>query len=99
MTPRSMASDAFLPSGDDAIASSETDEPFSRSASLTALTGLLIAVVSFSAPLVAVITDRPFSSPRLIPTASHRNGSPSAPPVSFARIGESHRGDSGRKQK
>ncbi|QNJ02476.1 putative conserved membrane protein [Synechococcus sp. PROS-U-1] len=94
-----MASDAFLPSGDDAIASSETDEPFSRHASVTAITGLLIAVVSFSAPVVVVITDRTFPSPRLIPTASARNGSPSAPPVSFARIGESHRGDTGGKPK
>ena len=93
-----MAPDAFLPSNDDAVASSETDEPFSRRASLTAITGLLIAVVSFSAPLVAVITDRTFPSQRLIPTASDRNGSSSAPPVSFARIGESHRGDSRWKQ-
>ena len=98
MVPRSMASDAFLPSNDDAAPSSETDEPFSRRASLTAIAGLLITVISFSAPLVAVITDRSFPSQRLIPTASDRNGSPSAPPVSFARIGESHRGDSRRKQ-
>ena len=91
MAPRSMATDAFLPSSDDGTMSSETDEPFSRRASLTALKGLLIAVVSFSAPLVAVITDRTFPSPRLIPTASDRNGSSSARPVSFARIGESHR--------
>ncbi len=86
-----MASDVPHPSHDDAIASSEADEPFSRRASLTAIKGLLIAVVSFSAPLVAVITDRAFPSPRLIPTASDRHGSPSAPPVTFARLGESHR--------
>ena len=89
--PRFMASDVPNPSHDDAMASSEADEPFSRRASLTAIKGLLIAVVSFSAPLVAVITDRTFPSPRLIPTASDRHGSPSAPPVTFARLGESHR--------
>ena len=55
------------------MASSEADEPFSRRASLTAIKGLLIAVVSFSAPLVAVITDRTFPSSRLIPTASDRH--------------------------
>ena len=93
-----MASDVALPSNDDAIASSEADEPFSRRASLTAIKGLLIAVISFSAPLVAVITDRSFSSPRLIPTALDRHGSPSTTAVTFARFGESHRGDSGRKQ-
>ena len=89
--PRFMASDVPHPSHDDAMASSEADEPFSRRASLTAIKGLLIAVVSFSAPLVAVTTDRTFPSPRLIPTASDRHGSPSAPPVTFARLGQSHR--------
>ena len=94
-----MASDVSLPSNDDVIASSEVDEPFSRRASLTAIKGLLIAVVSLSAPIFAVITDRGFSSPLLIPTASDRHGSPSNAPVTFARIGEPHRGDSSRKQK
>ena len=93
-----MASDAFPPSKEDDLASSEADESFNRRASFTALTGLLIAVVSFSAPIVVVITDRTFSASRLIPTASDRNGSPSAAPVSFARFGQSHRGDSGGQQ-
>ena len=86
-----MASDVPHPSHDDAIASSEADEPFSRRASLTAIKGLLIAVVSFSAPLVAVITDPnlPFSA-----TDPHRLGSAwisISSPVTFARLGESHR--------
>ena len=67
-----MASDVPHPSHDDAIASSEADESLSRRASLTAIKGLLIAVVSFSAPTCGCDhrSNLPFSA-----TDPHRFGS------------------------
>ena len=77
-----MASDPSFPSDDDGPAA-ESDEPFSPSAQITAITGLLIACFSLGAPLAAVITDRSIAPSRLIPTSLDRHGSPPSHPISI----------------
>jgi hypothetical protein len=85
-----MASDPSFPSDDDGPAA-ESDEPFSPSAQITAITGLLIAFLSLGAPLAAVITDRSIVPSRLIPTSLDRHGSPQSPPITITRLGRPSR--------
>ncbi|MEC8688785.1 MAG: hypothetical protein VXX57_04790 [Cyanobacteriota bacterium] len=92
-----MATDSSFSTTDESVGSSEVDEPFSTRAPLTALSGLLIALISFGAPLVAVITDRAISSPQSTLTAKDRHGPSESPSVTLARAGQLDRGDSGRE--
>lgn len=86
-----MASDPSFPSGDDGIGAAESDEPFSPSAQITAITGLLIACISLGAPLATVITDRSISPTRLIPTSLDRHGPPPSAPLSLTGVGQPSR--------
>jgi len=86
---------SFSSSSSDENTSSSDDEPFSPSGPATAIAGLLIALISLSAPLAAVITDRSVNAPRLIPTAKDRHGPQPTAPVALSRAGESFGGNSG----
>lgn len=81
------------PQGDDALPQ-DSDEPFSLRAPSTALFGLVIALLSVSLPLIAVVAERAASHSGLTPTASERHGSEPPAPLSLTRADQPVGGDS-----
>ena len=76
------------PQGDDALGQ-EADEPFSLSGTSTALSGLVIALLSVSLPLFAVVAERAAFDSGLTPTASESHGSATSAPLSLTRADQS----------
>ena len=86
-------------SGDDSQSPSDADEPFSLSAPSTALSGLAIALLSFSVPVIAVVAERALPTAGLTPTALDSNGSTPSDAVTLTRAGQSAGRDSSWKSK
>ena len=78
-----MATDQVSSTPGDEQISQDSDVPFSYSATSTALSRLVIALMSFSVPLVAVVTERAAGSGQLPPMA-YDHGPPTAQPISLS---------------
>ena len=85
-------------SGDDSQSPPDADEPFSFSAPSTALSGLAIALLSVSVPVIAVVAERAVPTPGLSQTALDSHGPTPSATVTLTRAGESVGGDSRWKQ-
>ena len=75
----------------------EKEEPFALIGPSNAFIGLVIAIATVGAPLLAVLTERPMGRESVHPTALESDGSKAPSPVSLTRIGQSRRGDSRRQ--
>ena len=89
-----MATDPVIPSQDDDSPAQDAEDPLSFGGPFTAMTGLLIALVSVSVPLIAVVTDRTAGSSSFIPTALESHGSEPPASLSSTGAGQSAGGDS-----
>ncbi|QNI42954.1 putative conserved membrane protein [Synechococcus sp. A15-28] len=89
-----MASDPAQSSQNEASSHDEQEEPFSPGSPSLALAGLTIALLSVTAPMLAVISDRGPLPSRLIPTALDRNGSQPPVPLTVFRPDQPSGGDS-----
>ena len=88
-----MATDQVPSTQGDETSSQDSDEPYSYSGTSTALFGLFIALMSFSVPLLAVVTERAAGMGQLTPTA-YDNGSTTVRPVSLSGRRQSDRRNS-----
>ncbi|QNJ29606.1 putative conserved membrane protein [Synechococcus sp. A15-24] len=89
-----MASDPDQPFHNEASAHEEQEEPFSPGSPSLVLAGLMISMLSVTAPMLAVISDRGSLPNRLKPTALDRDGSQPPVPLTVLRPGQSSGGDS-----
>ena len=76
----------------------EQEEPFSPGSPSLALAGLTIALLSITAPMLAVISDRGPLPTRLLPTALDHHGSQLPVPLTVFRPDQSSGGDSSWEQ-
>ena len=86
------------PQSEDSHSPQDADEPFSFSAPSTALSGLAIALLSVSVPVIAVVAERAVPTPGLSQTALDSHGPTPSATVTLTRAGESVGGDSRWKQ-
>ena len=66
--------------------SSDDEDPYSFNSTSTSLIGLVIVFVMLGVPLLAVISERPETKKRLIPTSINQNGPESSSSLPIARI-------------
>ena len=90
---QTMASEPVSTPQDATSDTQDLEEPFSPGTPRVLFTGLLIAVVSITTPLFAVISDRGPLPSRLIPTALDRDGSASPVPLTVLRSDQSPGGN------
>ncbi|QNI51769.1 putative conserved membrane protein [Synechococcus sp. BOUM118] len=90
---QSMASDQDQPFHSEPPAHEEQEEPFSPGSPSLVMAGLSIALLSITAPMLAVISDRGSLPTRLMPTALDRDGSQPPVPLTVLRPGQSSGGD------
>ena len=88
-----MATDPVIPSQDDDSPAQDAEDPLSFGGPFTAMTGLLIALISVSVPLIAVITDRTAGPNSFMPTALESHGSEPPASLSSTGAGQSSRRD------
>ena len=71
--------------------SPDDEDPYSFNSTSTSLIGLVIVFVMLGVPLLAVISERPETRKRLMPTSINQNGSKSASSLPVSWISKSSR--------
>ena len=89
-----MSSDPAHPLQNESSPHDEQEEPFSPGSPSLALAGLTIALLSITAPMLAVISDRGPLPARLLPTVLDHHGSQLPVPFTVFRPDQSSGGDS-----
>lgn len=87
-TTACMASESGLRLQDESVSSQDAEDPLSPGLASTALAGFLLATLTLSLPLIAVVSDRSGASPGLAPAALEHHGSSPAIPISVTRVGQ-----------
>ena len=68
---------------------SEDEDPYNFNSTSTSLIGLVIVFVMLGVPLLAVISERPETKKKLIPTSINQNGSESSSSFTITWISKS----------
>ena len=89
MKKRSADHDPRLLNKENDQLSSDDEDPYSFNSTSTSLIGLAIVCLMLGVPLLAVISERPETKKRLIPTSINQNGPESSFSFSFSWISKS----------
>jgi hypothetical protein len=83
-----MASEPGSHRQDESASSQDSEDPLSPGLASTALAGFLLATLTLSLPLLAVVNDRSGDSPGMTPAALEHDGSSPTAPISVTRVAQ-----------